>query len=242
MSKIAILGLFAILAQVILSPSIALSQPSNESLLAAWETIQKNDPKTVVFEKLGDKRYHFKTSLFPFDGELKITNIAVDAGLEAEYLQASDISAQGIVEVELAGLSPDFLREHAYSYSIWERNNILFYNAKTKQWLPTNKALQASRNIQPAPILRCSFLGLIPYVILIAFFIFLIMLLKGPRKQVQEMNARNRKFMEESAARTQKVLERAEENLALNREQLQLARENNETLKQILGELRKSRS
>jgi len=33
------------------------AQPSEENLVKAWEMIQKNDPETVVFEKLEENIY-----------------------------------------------------------------------------------------------------------------------------------------------------------------------------------------
>ena len=63
-----------------LSSPHTFAQPSEESLLSAWEALQKNNPKTVVFEKLGERDYKFKTQMFPFDGELKVTNVVVDNG------------------------------------------------------------------------------------------------------------------------------------------------------------------
>lgn len=73
------------------------AQPSDDSLIQAWEKQQKADPKTVVFEKLKDRHYKFKTSYFPYDGELSIKNLVYgDLGGDADFEYSL-----GAVQVEL---------------------------------------------------------------------------------------------------------------------------------------------
>ena len=224
--------------------STVFAQPSEQNLISAWESLQKADPKTVVFEKLAERHYKFKTELFPFDGELKITNIVIDKNFDDfEYSTSENVISQGIVEVELVGISEDFLHNHGYSYGLWARNNILYYDEKEKQWVPLSKALQKYRQpYKPAVGICYKLSGLISTLIfLVIFFVLVLIIFKGARKQIKETTAQNKKYMTDAAARTQKVLELSEESQKLSREHLQLARENNATLKQIL-EILKSRN
>ena len=52
--------------------------PDEASLLRAWETAQRQSPGTEGLERTGDRRYRFKTSRFPFDGELVVLNLLIE--------------------------------------------------------------------------------------------------------------------------------------------------------------------
>src|SRR3712207_3704347 len=112
------------------APARAQHRPTEASLVRAWEDVQKDDPETVTFEKVGERRYRFKTDRFPFDGELRVLKATVD---ESEGAYADDdegglpVSAAGVVEYELVGLSDDVRKKYEHSFSIWERNNKLFF-------------------------------------------------------------------------------------------------------------------
>ena len=113
-----IIGLFFLLV-----PTMLFALPSEESLIKAWEGFQKEDPKTIIFEKISKNHYRFKTERFPFDGELKILNLTVDeqtSSFEGGFVL-------GVVEVELINLPKDFLEKYSYSYSAWIQDNILYY-------------------------------------------------------------------------------------------------------------------
>ncbi|MBI4725761.1 hypothetical protein HY768_00800 [candidate division TA06 bacterium] len=45
---------------------LAAAQPSEQSLIAAWEQSLKNDPATLAFEKTGERSYKYQTKKFPF--------------------------------------------------------------------------------------------------------------------------------------------------------------------------------
>lgn len=107
------------------------AQPTGESLIQAWEKIQKSDPKVVAFEKLGDNHYKFKTDYFPFDGELRIKGVIMD---DVGTRQENDYIF-GTVQVELVGLPANFLQQYSYNYSVWSRNNTLFYDKKAGNWI-----------------------------------------------------------------------------------------------------------
>ncbi|MEW6619076.1 MAG: hypothetical protein AB1422_06995 [bacterium] len=125
------LKIMSFLGVFILNFSILSAQPTEEGLLKAWEELQKNDPKTVVFEKIKERCYKFKTEWFPFDGELKVLNIIVDdtyAHFEGGYYR-------GTIEVELVGLPDDILKKYSYSHSMWCSKNSLCFDNKIGKWL-----------------------------------------------------------------------------------------------------------
>lgn len=78
MRKILFSILLCIVANLIIGSSELWAQPSEDSLNQAWETLQRSDPKIVTLEKLGDRRYKFKTEYFLYAGELKIKDATVD--------------------------------------------------------------------------------------------------------------------------------------------------------------------
>lgn len=131
------LKIMLVLSFLVFISSDVLGLQSKESLLQAWETMQKNDPKTTIFQKLGDKRYKFKTELFPFDGELKVLNIVIDDKMFG--YDGDRYNALGVVEVELIDLPEDFFQKHAYSYSVWSRNNTLYFDNNIGKWLPSEE-------------------------------------------------------------------------------------------------------
>jgi hypothetical protein len=111
--------------------SVLWAQPSEDSLIQAWEALQKSDPKIATLEKLGDRRYKFKTEYFPFDGELRIKDAIVGdtgGGLASDYFM-------GIIEVELAGFSKKIIQQHSHRYSMWAGNNNLYFDKKLGKWL-----------------------------------------------------------------------------------------------------------
>ena len=131
MNKV-LLNIFVIMSLLFLFiPTILFAVPTEKSLIEAWESFQKQDPKNLIFEKISKNRYRFKTERFPFDGELKILNVTVDeqiSGFEGGFIL-------GVVEIELINLPKDFLEKYSYSYSAWIQDNILYYDTEEEKWL-----------------------------------------------------------------------------------------------------------
>lgn len=65
-----LVALCAAVLVIALAHATAQAQPSQQSLVEAWERLQRSDPETLAFEKIAERRYRFRTSRFPFDGEL----------------------------------------------------------------------------------------------------------------------------------------------------------------------------
>jgi ATP-dependent Zn protease len=104
---------------------------TEESLIQAWEEIQKSDPQTITFEKLEGRRYKFKTKRFPFDGELKILNAVINDDVFASRTGFNT----GEIEYDLIGLTKDVEQKYRRSFSLWESNNKLYYDKSTDEWL-----------------------------------------------------------------------------------------------------------
>lgn len=132
MNKIGLRNLLFISLFFLLISSPLLAQPTKESLLKAWEALQKNDPETVLFEKLEKDRYNFKTNWFPFDGELQVINVSIQE-------QASDYGEHvwGVVEVALKDIPMDFFEKHGHSYLMWKEGSVLHFQEEAKRWVTT---------------------------------------------------------------------------------------------------------
>lgn len=118
-------------------PLTTCEKPSEKYLIKAWENLQKNDPKTIVFEKIKEGSYRFKTARFPFDGELKVTKVYI-------YDDYSDISGmiEGYVSVKLVGFNRDNIVKESYGYHKWKQNNFLVYVTKTGKWMSSTEYLK----------------------------------------------------------------------------------------------------
>ena len=198
--------------------SICLCQEEADktSLLKAWETIQKNDPKVKTFASEGDKLYRFKTEHFPFDGQLKVLNVSVDDRLaDTEYGQT-----MGVIEVELVDVDKDFMSKHAYSYSIWARNNMLYFNKETGRWLDSKEYFAETQKKWKNKVwnpLNNLWLEW-PFLVIFGVLAFLIF-------AFNRMQRKNERFMNNAHD--------------LARETLEIARDSNRLLKEMLDHLKK---
>jgi hypothetical protein len=202
-----------------LIPAILFSAPTEQSLIAAWENQQRNDPNTLVFENISPDIYHFKTERFPFDGELQILNVTVD-----EQIFGFDGSViMGIIEPELLDLPEDFSRKYSYSYSSWLQNNILYYDKEEEKWLSAKEYYSKAKKTLP----NSSFLDTMDYIpLLFLFFIILLLIF------VYKIQRRNRLYLDHARELSQKETDLAEKTY-------QLSRNSNKLLKEILKELKK---
>ncbi|MDD2852641.1 MAG: hypothetical protein PHY09_12195 [Desulfuromonadaceae bacterium] len=122
-------------ALFMISASPLFAQPTDDSLIQAWEKQQKADPKTIVFEKLKDRHYKFKTSYFPYEGELSIKNLVYgDLGGDADLEYSL-----GTVQVELSGFDKNLVKQYGYIYSMWESTNTLYFDKKNSKWLSSKE-------------------------------------------------------------------------------------------------------
>jgi hypothetical protein len=222
MNKLMNLNIVVRRVLLLLVPVVLFSAPTEESLIQAWENIQKKDPKTVVFEYLSPGSYRFKTERFPFDGELKILNVTVD-----ERMESYDYGfIMGVVEVELVDLPEDFLDKYSYSYSTWIQNNMLYYDEENEKWLSAKEYYgQIKEKIPSACIM-----DVLNYAPSVIFFFFILVLLIIVFV-IQRKNKRYLDFAQDLNKRQMEILE----------ESHRLAKKNHKVLTEILKELKKKK-
>jgi len=145
-------SIIAIFSLILFSPLLS-AQPTKESLIEAWEVLIKSDPDTIVFEKLEENLYKYKTDILPFDGQLKILNTIIEKR-ETVYDDDNNV-VWGAIETELVNLPEDFIAKHPYSYPKWQRNNTLYFDNDSERWL-TQKEFFAQKKdeLQRSPLRR----------------------------------------------------------------------------------------
>lgn len=204
-----------------LVPTILLALPTEESLIKAWESFQKEDPKTIIFEKVSKNRYRFKTERFPFDGELRILNITVDeqtASFEGGFVL-------GVVEVELIDLPKDFLEKYSYSYSAWIQDNILYYDKEEEKWLSADEYYGKMKEKIPTGFFF-DILNYLPFLFLV--FIIAIFIIAFNVQQ------KNKKYLNHA-------YDLSERQMQLIEKSLKLSQKSNKLLSEILKELKKKK-
>jgi hypothetical protein len=224
MRKIAIMILLFIAVSFAIRVPSLWAQPNEVSLIQAWEKLQENDSKTITFEKKGDHRYKFKTEYFPFAGELRIKDMLIDEiglGPENDFIL-------GAVEVELVGLPKDFTQKFDRKYSMWARNNTLYYDKKNGKWL-------SPREFQNVIIRKTKQWsnpgwGISDYAIIVLVVVGLAIVFRISRRTGLITKTTLQKQAEAMAQSAIAIL--------LSKKSVQLAEESNELLKEILEVLK----
>jgi hypothetical protein len=230
MSKIpATFAVFVLLA-VYGAPS-ARAQGTEAGLLAAWEQSQKADPRTVKFEKVKDRQYHFATKRFPFDGDLFVRNIVID---DYSAVNQHGIS-MGTIEVELQGATDDFYRTYARSYQQWSVTNTLYWDPQPRRWLTSEQYFQQVRSRIPTQAVW-------PFLAGFGWLGFLLVILGAFVFSLWRYNAKI-KIINQRSERTLQISERngqiAERNAQIFEQSLKLTEQNVKVFQEILEELKK---
>lgn len=204
-----------------------------EAFLQAWESTQKNDPKTVVFEKKSPRLYRFKTTRFPFDGELKVLNVTVNEGF-GDDADLPAVGKYGFAEVELVGWSKEDTIRYAQSYALWTQTHTLYHDAKGNRWLPTVEYFKSVRNNAGGAVRRSGWATASTYLnylwILLLVYFMGVLFVSGKRVR------RNFKQIEESIQLSRRSVALQEEAVPKQRALLE---ETNRLLKEILESLKK---
>lgn len=202
--------------------------PDEASLLHAWEAAQRQSPGTEVFERSGDRRYHLKTSRFPFDGELVVLNLLI------EPLALDDEPGYtGTVEVELVGLPDDVRARYAQSFARWQAGHTLFYDRGRGEWVTAEawreaqmKQLRTGFGAQPGlwGFLSANLFWIL-FLVLLAVF-----LVHASRKANRQMRT--------ALEAQEKVLADHQLSLEMARRSLELNEQANRLLEEIRDALR----
>lgn len=198
--------------------------PTRDSLLAAWETAQREDPQTMHFEKIEAGRYAFATERFPFDGVVRVLNLVIDEST-VEYPPSM---VMGVVEADLEGVDDEFRRQHAYSIGLWQAANTLYFDADNGRWL-TSAQWQRSmvdRYASPGWIARLA--GSFWVIFLVIFVIVLWWITRRAGRQFKT-----------ATAAQDKALAEQERAIRLTEEALQISRDSNRLLSEILDAIKR---
>jgi hypothetical protein len=222
--------LFLIFIVFLFLPLNILAQPSEKGLIKAWESLQKNDPKTVVFEKINEGSYSFKTEYFPFDGELKVFEVFLDD-------RGSDVTGKiiGRIGVELVGLDKEIISKYNYGYSIWSNNNYLYYDIKTGKWISSSDYIKKATS--DAMKYRSSSLSNVLDYATVILLVIVFFLLFSYWVNMRKYN----NYLKEHKESVKTSLTLIEKSLKLGEEGQILSKENNQLLKEILEELKRQK-
>ena len=200
------------------------AQKSEAGLLAAWEQEQNADPSTTKFEKTGERRYHFATKRFPFDGDLLVRNVLIETvGSENEQGFVA-----GTIEVELQGVSEDFHRTFAMSYGQWSMGNTLYWDAKGQRWMTTDQRMKQLREAYPRSRSFWTMLFAEGWsFVTLAILFFLVYSLFRYNRRMRDITARS----DRSLALTQRAIQLSERNVQLQEEHAKLLQEIRDQLK-----------
>jgi hypothetical protein len=208
--------------------STVRAQKNEAGLLAAWEQEQKADPSTTKFEKVGERRYHFVTKRFPFDGDLLVRNVSIQN--LGSYGDPAFIT--GTVELELQGVSEDFHRTFAMSYGQWTIGNTLYWDAKGQSWVTADGRMKQAREALPRSRSSWTMLfaegwSFAPMAVLFFLVFFLMYSLSRYNRRMREITARS----DRSLALTERAIQLSERNVQLQEEHAKLLQEIRDLLK-----------
>lgn len=225
--KLFSIGLLTITVFTMLLISPVNAQPTGDSLIQAWEKIQKTDSKIIKLEKLEDNHYKFKTDHFPFDGELRIKGVIMD---DVGTKQDTDFIF-GTVQTELVGLPANFLQQYSYNYSTWSRSNTLYYDKKVGNWI-SSKQFQDAMTNRTAKRYQSNW-GISDLVIIALAVVGIIIILR--------IFQRNKSYMKTVLQKQEESVSRCDVAVQQSEKSLQLSEESNKLLKEIL-EVMKSKN
>lgn len=206
------------------------ARPDEASLLAAWETALRADANTEIFEKTSGRAYHFKTRLFPFDGELKVLNLLIqDYGGDEEALPGY---AFGSVEVELVGFGQEQMSRYARSFGYWYQLNTLYFDQKVGRWLSGQEYRAALTRRYSAS--GCGVVGgwLARNYFLVIMALLALFLWWVARKSGRQMKT--------AMSRQDEAMDLSRRSIALAEKGAQQNEESIQLLRQILEELKKT--
>jgi hypothetical protein len=216
----------SLLFLVLSATALRGEEPTEASLVAAWEAAQRADVKTVAFERIAEGRYRFETTRFPFKGELAILTI----NLEDVELPGGDGAVMGALEVELVGAAADLTAKHAVSYGGWHAGNVMYFDRDAGRWLSA-KEWQRGLQKRYTPWSGWLSLGNVLFVGLLVLMIAV--LLRTSRKAGTQMKT--------AMSAQERALADQQESLAMMRRSLELAEESTRLLREIRDELTERR-
>lgn len=198
-------------------------EPTRESLLAAWEASQREDPQTIHFERAEDGRYLLATERFPFDGSVRVLNLVIDDST----LEYPSSIVMGVIEADLEDLSDEFRRQHAYSIGLWQAANTLYFDGDAGRWM-------TSTEWQGSMVERYASPGWMSWVSSSFWLIFLVIIVVA----MWWITRRAGRQLKTATAAQDKALAEQERAIRLTEEALEISRDSNRLLGEILDALK----
>lgn len=225
-SRLRAVVLFVLSAAGIAAVSQPQKQPSEASLVSAWERARRSEASTAAFEKIGEGRYRFKTTAFPFDGELQVLGVSIGDPFAERYTEGI---TPGTVDTELVGLPEEIARKHAVAVARWQAGNTLYFDAGSGRWLSARE-WQAKIAKKYG---RWSWVGWASTSFWVGFLLLLAAFMGF-------LARRSQRQMKEAMAGQKKALAEQERALELAQRGIRLTEEGNALLREILEELKRS--
>ncbi|MEA1937142.1 MAG: hypothetical protein U9N04_03455 [Patescibacteria group bacterium] len=165
---------------------------TEEDFIKMWEDGIKSDPDTIIFEKIEEGKYHFKTDKFPFDGELKIFDIYLDYDYTDYLCKDKCIAAE--IKLKLAdvpesrfyyegyGIHGNIRKEYrndenVKAYLKWRQKNCcsFYYDYQAEKWLTYDEHKKMKcREKEPDEYSTIFEFMIMPFIILLILLILII--------------------------------------------------------------------
>jgi hypothetical protein len=194
-------------------------------LLKSWETLQKNSEALEYFQKNEDGTYKVKFKIIPYEGSLTV--LAYDVEDIAYGSVDTKYRKMGYVEVELSNADESFMNKYGRLYYKWAQSNTLYLNGETGAWDSAkaySESLMTEANESMPGSLTLLFFEYWNYILAVIIIYFLISQIINSKRVKVSMAMQNKAF-EDSRAFMQLAVE--------------TSKKANETLENILSEIRK---
>lgn len=209
------------------TPSLVLSanEPTEESLIKAWEKTLSSNQHTILLKKLSSNLYEYETNLFPYKGQLKVNGAKIDPYFQGEY---GSLRAGG-VNAELVDLSEEMRQKYRGQYGEWFQNNHLIYDMNKGKWITLFEYTELENHQNTG-----NFMGLFTTekigVIILVLIVYLFFFIRKTKENASLALKRQATSMEQ-----------IEKSIELEEKKLQTSVETNQLLKEILNELKSNK-
>lgn len=211
--------IISILALSLIMVPVNAAEPTEDNLLAAWESAQRADPEVQRLETVGERRYRFETTHFDYQGPLEVTDVVVD------HVPGDRANAVGFVQVVLPELSDTTLERRMHSYSRWSRGHTLYWSSDGERWLTADQWSERISGDDFSP----DYWGLTrPLLIFLAVIALL----------YWWSNQQAKKHMKKAMEGQDEAVHQQSEAMELTREALRQQEESNKLLREIRDELK----
>ena len=138
-----------------------------------------------------------ETTLFPYQGKIKLLNVAISKDISYYYDYDLNVgeALKGVAEVKLLDAPDEFFHSMTYSHQLWLQEQFLFSESVGSSWLTAGEWTAQSTvpdALAPQDMERCPtsqvflYTKVLPLSVLLAVFVlFLIVLMRKQRKLQQ---------------------------------------------------------